>query len=83
MELGCPVCNGFIMINKNCPCCAGGLLEDKGTLEDFYGPYSPYENQELYEPYPAAGGRDCRCIHLLACAACGFDERVGICQIIM
>jgi len=83
MELGCPVCNGFTTISKNCPGCQGGLLEDKGTLEDYYGPYSPYELQELYEPPESSENSGGRCIHLLSCPACGYDERVGVCQIAM
>lgn len=83
MEFGCPVCNGFITLSKTCPKCGDELLEDRGTLEDYYGPYSPYDVQELYESVTESGNRECNCIHLMSCPACGYDERVGICQTAM
>jgi hypothetical protein len=83
MEFGCPVCNGFTSISKDCPCCHGELLEDRGALEDFYGPYSPYDFKEFYDPPQAAGPETDRCTHLLSCPACGYDERIRVCRIVM
>lgn len=83
MEFGCPVCNGFTTISKACPHCRNELLVDRGTLEDFYGPYSPYEFKEFYEPPEGADTAGDSCVHLLSCPACGYDERVGVCQVVM
>ena len=45
MEIGCPVCNGLLSIGEVCNKCSG-VMEDMGRIEDFYNPYSPYEEQD-------------------------------------
>ncbi len=83
MEYGCPVCNGLTIITQLCSCC-GRVMGDSGILENYYGPYSPYDNMDLYEP-PA--GRNpanvLTCIHLFSCPNCGFDTRIAIRQVPM
>lgn len=73
----CPLCNGLIQVEKRCPSC-GHLLNDGGSLESYFGPYSPYEEvddslQSFLPEYEAD-----KCLHLLYCPSCGWDKRVGI-----
>lgn len=83
MECVCPVCNGLTTAEVKCPKC-GEMMEDTGMVEDYYGPYSPYDNQELYEP-PVFWNLADRlpCVHLYSCPDCGYDERVGVKQVVM
>lgn len=81
MERICPWCNGLQATHDYCPRC-GHVLVDKGSLQDFYGPYSPYMEQQAGEDLVPAGGRDL-CVHLLYCPSCGYDRRAHIKQIIM
>lgn len=78
MEYGCPLCNGLTKLNITCPKCGEGYMEDKGQLEDFYGPYSPYDNNDLYDS-PALWNKNILepCIHLFSCEKCGYDHRLG------
>ncbi len=81
MEYGCPVCNGMASIAERCPRC-GAPMTDAGMVEDFYGPYSPYENMDLYElPCYWQLADDAPCVHLYACPACGYDKRVAFPQV--
>lgn len=48
-------------------------LQDLGLLQDFYGPYSPYEDQTIYEDGYLGYTEEC-CVHVLGCAACGWQE---------
>jgi len=78
MELICPLCNGFITYKKSCPFC-GNSLRDGGTLQDFYGPYSPYDDFDNYPlVFEMKGKEDYNCIHLVYCPICGFDTRIVI-----
>jgi hypothetical protein len=71
--MGCPLCNGLIKVELKCLNC-NGLMEDAGSLEDYYGPYSPYEeiSTELAHSHEES------CVHLMACPVCGWDKRVEI-----
>lgn len=83
MEFGCPLCNGLIEEKIFCPRC-GKLMDDAGILEDYYGPYSPYENPDLYEPPGAREAEDRQvCVHLFSCPAGDGDQRVGFRRMIL
>jgi hypothetical protein len=70
VEKICPLCNGMAAIEGNCPLCDSQLV-DGGAVENYFGPYSPYMDvNSLRGP-----GADRRCVHLLYCPACGYDER--------
>ncbi|MDS1029351.1 hypothetical protein RDV78_02395 [Bacillota bacterium LX-D] len=75
--LTCPLCNGLEQVTKKCPAC-GDSLQDGGRVENYYGPYSPYE--EVNDSY--ASGENI-CIHLLYCPSCGWDKRVGVSKLII
>lgn len=72
MERVCPACNALIMVSDRCPHCRS-LLADGGRVENFYGPYSPYGEQDMV----SAGSSDTYCIHLLYCPHCNYDTHVG------
>lgn len=80
MEQVCPLCNGLAQINQPCPNC-GIVMEDKGALENFYGPYSPFQELDSIRmlTMPEAA-RPNQCVHLIACSHCGLDQRVPITQ---
>jgi len=78
VEYGCPLCNGIAGVNERCSSC-GQLMRDAGMVEDYYGPYSPYDNMDRYEPplfWELADRMPC--VHLFSCSKCGYDKRVGI-----
>ncbi|MDW7673841.1 MAG: hypothetical protein SCK28_04805 [Bacillota bacterium] len=72
MELSCPLCNGMKDVKGHCPRC-NTKWEDGGMVNNYLGPYSPYEDQLIGD---VEGGEDC--IHLLYCPICGYDQRVGV-----
>lgn len=72
MELVCPLCNGLKGIESNCPQC-GAMLEDGGAIENYYGPYSPYMENDA-----EVIGDEMYCTHLLYCPSCGFDSRFSL-----
>jgi len=76
-NMDCPLCNGLIQVEGKCPDC-GHCLEDGGTVESYFGPYSPNEeiDDELQGFLPEYHPN--RCLHLLHCPACGWDKRIGI-----
>ncbi|MCL4440797.1 MAG: hypothetical protein M1609_09490 [Firmicutes bacterium] len=83
MEYGCPVCNGLTEKTMPCPEC-GELMKDDGMVENYYGPYSPYENTDTYEPplfWELAPVLPC--VHLFSCPLCGRDTRVAFPQVVM
>lgn len=59
-------------------------MRDDGMLENYYGPYSPYDNVVTYEP-PMLWEHEKRepCIHLFTCQSCAFDIHVGFAQVII
>lgn len=83
MEYGCALCNGMISIQQRCPQC-GRVLEDKGQLENYFGPYSPYEDTDHYQkPLQQGNVSVAPCIHLFSCAVCGYDVKLGFYKVIM
>jgi len=68
----CVLCNRLYTLTIGCPSCGQGL-EDMGLLQDFYGPYSAYEDQEIYQDGYNGYTEEC-CVHLLHCHACGWSE---------
>lgn len=79
MAYVCSLCNGLASLDFACPDC-GEQMEDKGEVEDYLGPYSPYAELHVGE---LAEGRGGYCTHLFSCPACGRDKRVRIEQIRM
>ncbi|WP_207708767.1 hypothetical protein [Heliobacterium mobile] len=81
MEWICPACNGIARISVPCRRCST-LMEDRGRLEDFAQPYSPYDiDDELdgdmsREVLQQASSHDC--VHLFVCPQCGSDRRLEI-----
>ncbi|MFN2746892.1 MULTISPECIES: hypothetical protein [Bacillus] len=67
----CPVCNGMLVVERNCPKC-GGEMADAGRTTDFYGPYSPYMEYDSFLQKPR------NCIHIFTCQDCTYDETVAI-----
>jgi len=76
MEILCPCCNGIIEYSLICPDC-GHIMEDNGSMKDYYGPYSPYLEQDEYEPAEIRKG-DNDCIHLFHCPVCSRNNLVVI-----
>lgn len=74
MEIGCPVCNGLLSIGEMCEKCRG-VMEDVGRIEDFYNPYSPYEEQDRITLLQESPGN---CIHLFSCYECGHEQNLVI-----
>lgn len=81
MEEICPLCNGMRSVDCHCPMC-GHIMVDGGSLQDFYGPYSPYMEQNAYGDLAVADGHG-KCIHLLYCPACGYDRREQVEQVLI
>lgn len=76
-DLDCPLCNGIQEVREACPAC-GHFLQDGGPLQDYFGPYSPYEEVEYELKGLEPGVLEEQCLHLLYCPHCGWDRRVGI-----
>jgi hypothetical protein len=49
-------------------------MEDKGALQEFIDPYSPYLSQELGENFAGTGD----CVHLYCCPFCALDQRFSV-----
>ncbi len=64
MNTICPLCNGLYSTSVECDC--GSDMLDKGPVNDYLGPYSPYSPTE--SAFPA-------CIHLFRCPTCNRDKR--------
>ncbi len=77
MFIGCGLCNGIAEPGR-CPVC-GGPMKDLGMREDYFGPYSPYQDGELIERLHRAEGKDSFiCIHLVYCPSCQYHGQVKI-----
>ncbi|SES99737.1 hypothetical protein [Anaerobranca gottschalkii] len=74
MDLICPVCNGLKEIYLQCPICHGEM-EEGGSLQQFFDPYSPYLSQEIMS---LEGMSDKVCVHLIFCSNCGIDKRISV-----
>ncbi|MFZ5944121.1 MAG: hypothetical protein ACOYVD_08425 [Bacillota bacterium] len=72
MEFGCPVCNGFVSIGEICDNCEQ-VMDDLGRIEDYYAPYSPYEEQD---DIPILQESDDNCIHLFNCGGCDHEKHI-------
>ncbi len=84
----CPACNGLTQLSITCPFCQQSMT-DNGFVADFFGPYSPYMDEDSYElaslwspgelainsPEPED---PVPCIHLMACSKCGWDTRIAV-----
>ena len=70
MQRICPVCNGIASLAVPFPDCSS-IMEDLGHVSDYFGPYSPYE-----ENWPPAYNRQAsrrmsaNCVHFLQCPKC-------------
>ncbi|MEG6513916.1 hypothetical protein [Desulforamulus ruminis] len=72
LEKLCILCNRLYKLEINCPAC-GRSLQDLGVVQDFYDPYSPYEDQRIYQDGYRGYTEDC-CVHMLYCSDCGWQE---------
>ncbi|GAB6157787.1 hypothetical protein JCM39194_09870 [Desulfotomaculum varum] len=72
MEKLCVLCNQLYQLTVSCPNC-GTNLNDLGLMQDYYDPYSPYEDQKVFEDGYKGYTEEC-CVHLLICPCCRFRE---------
>jgi len=72
----CPVCNGTQKLNRKCKACQC-QMEDAGQIENYYGPYSPYQEQATLNTLPPESGPS-SCMHLCRCPDCGCEEKVPV-----
>lgn len=80
MENICPLCNGLFQETEYCPNCQQPLT-DMGKIESFWGPYSPYQEEDLYVwqqevEHPELA--DDYCVHLFSCPKCNYDRQVPV-----
>lgn len=71
MEQVCPICNGLNNHRAICQVC-GSPMDERGSMEDYAGPYSPYMDDESFacnNSNMVIG--DHQCIHLYVCSNCG------------
>jgi len=81
MDLICPVCNGLLSLEQSCPHC-GNKLVDGGIIQDYDGPYSPYQDQDIIQFITGlVAGADERCVHLYYCPACRWDTRIAVSKV--
>ncbi|NLO88856.1 MAG: hypothetical protein GX088_00750 [Clostridia bacterium] len=83
MNQVCPVCNGMAALLIQCPEC-GKPMEDQGRVRNFYGPYSPYE-ENLWPQLTGLSGRavSSRCIHFLFCSRCRIGRKRAVKKILI
>lgn len=81
-ELICPVCNGLEILDFYCPNCSH-LTNDCGLVNNYWGPYSPYEaNYNLFSSKETDFESEI-CIHLVSCPECEKDTRVSIKKVLI
>lgn len=68
----CPLCNLLQSIQYACPIC-GSMLLDGGKIENYLDSYGPY-----FESVTNINDDDGRCIHLLYCPHCRYDEQRAV-----
>lgn len=73
MEYICPQCNEIKNCNYICNKC-GGTMEDKGRVQEYYGPYS------ADAPIEDNGSS---CTHVFLCNKCNLMERNNIKKVII
>lgn len=76
----CPLCNGLTDFNRKCPRC-GSETEDRGQVEAFYDPYSPYEDDALIPTLKNTKAPENWCWHIAVCPKCNFQDSVPIAQL--
>ncbi len=77
MFVGCPLCNGITFPGPCLDC--GTMLEDLGMVEDFFGPYSPYQDSELIEyQHKKSNINNLTCIHLVYCPQCRYYDHLYV-----
>jgi hypothetical protein len=68
----CSVCNGLENPTGVCPQCNGEMVYG-GKVSDYFGPYSPYDALDFHEKPEE------KCLHVVYCPICGWDEVAEIC----
>ncbi|MDA8235625.1 MAG: hypothetical protein M0Z31_12650 [Clostridia bacterium] len=76
-DFGCPVCNGLEVLERPCPSC-NHAMEDKGSLEDYLGPYSPSGYLNCNDAFGQFPSQEMPCLHLMYCCLCDRDIRVEV-----
>ena len=71
----------MITLEPDCPHC-GQRMEDGGMLQDFTGPYSPYQDQELIQSLTGSREDD-PCVHLYYCPDCRWDTRIAVSKVVL
>lgn len=70
----CPLCNGFLSLQLNCPHCSSKLI-DFGKVTDYFDDYSPYmeiDDIKLTDGYKETTSQQ-YCPHLLKCLHCEIE----------
>lgn len=75
MELICPLCNGLINYEVNCPTC-GSEMSNQGPVVDYLDEYSPYLSNSITQKVD--GVPQDQCVHLYQCEKCNRDKRIII-----
>ncbi|SEO18693.1 hypothetical protein SAMN05518847_106192 [Paenibacillus sp. OV219] len=75
----CPICNGLEQLYALCPVCSL-QTEDCGRLDDFTGPYAPYQPDTITnsETIPSLSFIGNNCSHVVYCPSCSATYEVQI-----
>ncbi|MCM3291952.1 hypothetical protein M3661_17665 [Paenibacillus sp. MER 180] len=71
----CPLCNGMISPEFQCPNCLNPTT-DSGKLEDYVGPYAPYQpddsvsHQTMLDDSSVSSSVSMQCLHIIYCEHC-------------
>ncbi|MFO8061017.1 MAG: hypothetical protein R6U70_10250 [Bacillota bacterium] len=72
----CPVCNGMQRLECGCESCGDDtVMDDLGPVDNYYGPYSPYED---FSEEVTSNSEDDSCMHLCRCPKCGAEKTVAV-----